>query len=122
VGKGGSSLQSRGQHLLQIQGIISPQTARNVTHSAELLPALLNALAGTIEQERSDLRELGGSLRRSAAELERAVASGRLERTVERTDTVLVQLDAAATRSLARVSHSIPSWRAPSAAPVRSGA
>jgi phospholipid/cholesterol/gamma-HCH transport system substrate-binding protein len=94
--------------LAQIQSIVSPQTARSVARSADLLPTLLTALAATIEQERADLRDLGASLRRSAAELERASANGRLERTAAHADSALAELDDAA-RSLTHASAALDS-------------
>jgi phospholipid/cholesterol/gamma-HCH transport system substrate-binding protein len=94
--------------LAQIQTIVSPENARNVGRSIDVLPRLLTTLAQTLEQERGDLRELGASLRRSAAELERATANGRLERTVGNADSALVQLTGAG-RSLAHASAALDS-------------
>jgi phospholipid/cholesterol/gamma-HCH transport system substrate-binding protein len=94
--------------LTQIGNIVSPGTAESVARSAALLPNLLSALAATIEQERGDLRELGTSLRRSAAELERATANGRVGQAVDNVDSALVQLKLAA-HSFAHASASLDS-------------
>jgi phospholipid/cholesterol/gamma-HCH transport system substrate-binding protein len=94
--------------LTQIGKIVSPGTAESVARSAALLPNLLGALAATIEQERGDLRELGASLRRSAAELERATAGGRIGQAVDNADSALIQLELAA-HSLVHASASLDS-------------
>lgn len=90
----------------RVQDVLSRRTVSAVQESAVELNRLLSELEGTTREQRSRLRELTGSLARSAEQVESATSGPELERAVARMDSVAGELVPAAA-SLRRSSESL---------------
>lgn len=89
----------------RVQKLLNDQTLGNIQSSSAQLDTALKELAALAAEERTGLRGLTESLRRSAQGLEGAVAGPQLERSVQRLDTLTARLDTMSA-SLARTAHS----------------
>ncbi len=94
--------------LTRVQALLSERTVGAIEASATELQSLLAEMTSLASEQRRELSALESSLRRSAADVERAVDGPELERAVSRLDSITAQLDVA-TASLGRASNSLAS-------------
>lgn len=94
--------------LAQVDRILNDQTVEAVGESASQLRTLLVELAGLAAEQRRELSELSGSLRRAVAGVERATDGPELERAVAQLDEVMARMGETSTR-LAAASASLES-------------
>lgn len=113
VSQGGGILDSAGDLgtqaedvLGRMQTLLDERTVGAVGNSAVELQTLLTQLSAAVAQQRSELQALSGSLRRSAAGVERATTGPELERSIQQLDQLTARLGETAT-SLDRASTSL---------------
>lgn len=94
--------------LTRVQALLSERTVGAVEASATELQTLLAEMTSLASEQRRELSALERSLRRSAADVERAVDGPELERAVSRVDSITAQLGVT-TASLGRASNSLES-------------
>ena len=93
------------QALIRVQRLLDEQTIQNVHEGGDDLRKLLRQLNEVTTQQRGELVEITGSLRRSAEGLEKMAAGPHLNRAVQRIDALTEKLDSTAA-ALDRSSHS----------------
>lgn len=94
--------------LAQVDRILTDQTVESFGESALQLRVLLGELAGLAAEQRRELGELSGSLRRAVAGVERATDGPELERAVAQLDEVMERMGETSIR-LASASASLES-------------
>jgi phospholipid/cholesterol/gamma-HCH transport system substrate-binding protein len=85
---------SADQVLLRAQALLSDQNVGAVSQSTRELQTLLAELSLMAVEQRRELAQLSGSLRSSAAGLDRTTNAPELQRAVQRMDSITVRLDA----------------------------
>jgi len=104
---GGSEVADKAEDVVtRMQKLLADETLTNVQSSTAELQQLLQQLHAIADEQRSELRTITRSLRRSALAVDRATSGPELESAIRRTDALIAQLQTIG-RSLDRSSRSL---------------